>query len=124
MQTTLSSPVTAPAAHIPAIQHTEGPWEARPVPGARVIVIAQAGKMHPHAHVTTPTDHYEPLGEQELANAALIEASPDLLAAVEGLLRCQTAAALEHARLLNNGNPICAAIAAVQKARDIERFRS
>ncbi len=38
---------------------------ARPVPDARVIVIAEEGKMHPFAHITTPTAAPQPLTEAE-----------------------------------------------------------
>lgn len=66
--------------------HTPGPWEARPVPAMRAIVIAEAGTMYPHAHVTTPTAEPQPITEAEYANARLIATAPKLLAALEWIV--------------------------------------
>lgn len=52
--------------------HTPLPWEARPVPDMKCIVIAQVGMMLPHAHVTTPTARLESLTAVEYSNAQLI----------------------------------------------------
>lgn len=53
-------------------------WETRPVPRMKCIVIAQAGKMYPHAHVVTPTAEPQELTPAEYDRAALIAAAPDL----------------------------------------------
>jgi hypothetical protein len=42
--------------------------------------------------------------------------APALAAALTGILRCMPARQIEHARLLGNDNPICAALTALEAA--------
>lgn len=64
--------------------HTKGPWETREIPALHVIAIAPVGKMMPIASVARWIDASDgPLRitDEDRANANLIEAAPDLLAA-------------------------------------------
>ena len=51
---------------------TSLPWETRPVPGCKIVAIAQKGMMFPHAEVRTPAEAYGDLTDLEYANAELI----------------------------------------------------
>lgn len=62
----------------PTLDTTPGPWEVRPVPGMKLVVIAQAGKMYPHACVHTAGEELQTLTPRELGNGRLIAGAPEL----------------------------------------------
>ena len=69
-------------------KHTPTPWEARPVPNAKIIAIAEVGYMH-HAEVFSRKHNNEPLDETAYANAEFIVRACNnhdaLVAALENL---------------------------------------
>lgn len=84
-----------------AAKHTPGPWEMRPVPGLGCICIAQAGRMHGHAHVTEPAGEPNRLGPEEYANASLIVAAPSLLEALVDAVRYAQGGDIMHPNALD-----------------------
>lgn len=56
-------------------EHYSLPWEARPVPGMRMVAIAREGMMYPHAFVHVPGEKRDPLDRETLATALFISAA-------------------------------------------------
>jgi hypothetical protein len=103
------------------IAHTPGPWLYRPCPhddwgyvrsqDDSLVAVARAGRAVSEeeyaAHRRAKTDPYEP-------NARLITAAPDLLAALERLVRVT---AILPPAMDQPGSPMEQARAAIAKAR-------
>lgn len=105
--------------------HTPGPWEARVTPygeGWQVRVVSAKHPIGSHADtvliLSSSHGTKEKRREEKEANAALISAAPDLLAALERIEHhgCEGSSATDCA---DSGAPcwVCQCSAAIAKAR-------
>lgn len=81
-------------------QHTPGPWSFR-ITGWKTNPAAIYSSRRPGAVACIPSRTSVPLDEQS-ANASLIAAAPDMLAALEFVLPCLTDINANHPQALSD----------------------